>query len=341
MSEMMRAVAAEGFGPPENLRARTLPVPEPGPGQLLVRIAAAAANPADLRSLSGVMGPLAPLTFPYVPGIDFAGEVVATGTGVTRFRSGDAVFGLGFPYSAARLAAGVGRPPPLSTGSMAEYAVVDDTAGVAAIPAGLDPVHAAALPVAGLTALSLLAAADVQPGETVLVVGASGGVGTAAVPLLAAAKAHVIATARPEDTRYVETLGATGTVGYPDGDPVDAVLRIFPDGVDALVNLALPGDRAAVAARVVRTGGRLLSVASPCPAPDTFGRPDLAVHNIMAHAGPGWLDRLAAAALDGTLPVAIGRRYPLEQGAQAFRDLAHRHTVGKLVVLAGPARPDR
>ena len=135
-----------------------------------------------------------PLAFPHVPGNDFAGTVSEVGAGVAAYRIGDEIFGQAVPR-ALRAMAGATRPS-LSTGSLAEYAVFEaDTPFLAHRPAGLGVEQAGALPTVGLTARALMATADVKPGETVLVVGATGGVGTAVLPLLAAAGARVIATA--------------------------------------------------------------------------------------------------------------------------------------------------
>lgn len=111
----MKALVADDYGPPEVLAVRDVPAPRPGPGQIQVRIRAAGLNPADLRTLSGVMRDRAPLDFPYVPGSDFAGTVPEAGPGVTRFATGDEIFGLGFRRTAAGIAALVSDPPSLTT----------------------------------------------------------------------------------------------------------------------------------------------------------------------------------------------------------------------------------
>ncbi|MFD7655998.1 alcohol dehydrogenase catalytic domain-containing protein, partial [Actinosynnema sp. NPDC059797] len=194
----MKAVVATGYGPPEEYVVADVPVPRPGPGQLLVRVAAASVNPTDVRLPGGDFRDAVHLEFPHVPGNDFAGTVEEVGPGVTAFAVGDEVFGLAVPR-ALRALAGAARPS-LSTGSLAEYAVFEaDTPLLAHRPAGLSAEGAAALATAGLTARALMATAGVRPGETVLVVGATGGVGTAVVPLLAAAVARVVATSTAAD----------------------------------------------------------------------------------------------------------------------------------------------
>jgi NADPH:quinone reductase-like Zn-dependent oxidoreductase len=260
----MRAVVADDYGPPENLAVREVPVPRPGPGQVQVRVRASALNPGELRMLAGGLGEAAALSFPHVVGGDFAGTVTEAGPGVTRFSAGDEVFGLALPRAVADLAAQVASPPSLTTGTFAEYAVFDaGTPGLAIRPAGLPAEHASALPTAGLTALPLLRAARLQRGDIILVAGATGGVGSMLVPMLAAAGAHVIATASAADAGYVRGLGANETVDYRAGDTAGEVLHRHPAGVDAVINLALRGDALASAARTIRPGGRLLTIVFP------------------------------------------------------------------------------
>ncbi|GAA4612115.1 NADP-dependent oxidoreductase [Actinoallomurus liliacearum] len=333
MPTTMTAVVARRYGPPGELRVEDLPVPRPGPGQIQVRVRAASVNPADVWNLSGVMRDLLPLAFPLVPGGDFAGTVTETGAGVTRFAVGEELFGVGFPRTMAEIAGRVSAPPSLSTGSSAEYAVFEaDTPALAVRPPELAAEHAATLSTVGLAALAMFRAGGFRAGETVLVVGATGGVGGVAIPLLAAAGAHVIATALPEDERYVRELGAAEVIDYRSADPVAETLRLHPGGVDALVSLVLPGDRLTEASRVLRPNGRVIRFATPNFAPTEL-RSDLRDVGFHAFAHPGDLDRLAAAAAGGTLPCTISRRYLLKEGPRAYADLAGRHTRGKLVIV--------
>jgi NADPH:quinone reductase-like Zn-dependent oxidoreductase len=252
----MKAVVVTSYGPPEQYTVTDAAVPRPGPGQIQVRIAAASINPADVRLPSGVFRDVVPLEFPHVPGNDFAGTVSEVGADVTAYRIGDEIFGQAVPR-ALRAMAGATRPS-LSTGSLAEYAVFEaDTPFLAHRPRGLGVEEAAALPTVGLTARALMATANVQPGETVLVVGATGGVGTAVVPLLARAKARVAATATAADADLLRALGADETIGYAESE--------YPSGVDVALNLTLPSDDLTGVARAIRPGGRLLTITYPVP----------------------------------------------------------------------------
>ncbi|MFD9701555.1 NADP-dependent oxidoreductase [Lentzea sp. NPDC059081] len=331
----MRAVVAKRYGQAEVLAVEDVPVPLPGPGQIQVRIRAAAINPADLRTLSGVWRDLSPLTFPHVPGSDFAGTVTEVGPGVTRFVQGDEVFGTALPRAAKKMATVLSDPPSLTTGAMAEYAVFEaDTPAITRRPDGLSADHAATLPIPGLTSLAVLREGGFEAGQRVLVTGAAGGVGGAVVPLLAASRVHVIATALPEDDDHVRDLGATEVIDYRTTNTITETLRRHPGGVDAMVNLVLPGPALVEASHAIRPGGHLLNVAFPSPDPSAFDRADLTVRTVYSTARAGDLDHLAAQALAGTLPSTVSRRYALDEGARAYGDLMHSHVRGKLLVTA-------
>ncbi|MGW5349094.1 NADP-dependent oxidoreductase [Streptomyces sp. NPDC004031] len=320
----MRAVVATGYGPPEHFTVAEVPVPRPGPGQIQVRIAAAAVNPGDVRLPAGEFGDAVSLEFPHVPGNDFAGTVTEVGAGVTAYRVGDEVFGLAVPRALRAIA---GKRPSLGTGSLAEYAVVEaDTPLVAHRPAGLPADRAAALATAGVTARAVTATAAVRPGERVLVVGATGGVGTALLPLLAAAGAHVTATATAADADLVHELGAREVIGYGEAE--------YPAGVDVAVNAVLPGDRLSALAAALRPGGRLVTITYPVPTPESLGRDDVESHFVLDMDGElGGMREVGEAAVDGPLRAVIGRRYPLDEGARACADFLRLHTTGKVVVL--------
>ncbi len=311
----MKAIVATGYGPPEEFTLADVPVPRPGPGQLQVRIAAASINPLDVRLPGGQLRGAVDLAFPHVPGNDFAGTVSEVGAGVTGYQVGDEVFGHGVPR-ALRAMLGI-RRPSLTTGTLAEYAVVEaDTPFITHRPAGLDVADAAALPTVGLTARALVAIAAPKPDDTILVVGASGGVGTTLLPLLRGAR--VIATGRPEDAAPLRAAGATEVIGYDDD---------YPSAVDLAFNLVLPNDRVAPVGRALRPGGRLYTITVPPPEPDHLDRDDVHVELVLDVEG-----RFGGMREVAELTPTIGRRYPLDDGVRALTDFARRHTFGKLVV---------
>ena len=318
----MKAVVATGYGPPERYVVAERPIPRPGPGQIQVRIAAASVNPTDVRVPGGEFREFVSVEFPHVPGNDFAGTVTETGPGVTAFQVGDEIFGQAVPRVLRSVASA--ERPSLSTGSLAEYAVFEaDTPQLAHRPPSVPVEQAAALATTGMTAQALLGTAEVQPGETVLVVGATGGVGTAVIPLLAAAKARVIATATATDADLVRELGADEVIGYDD----------YPAEVDVAFNLTLPGDRLTGLAGSIRQGGRLLTITFPMATPEIVGRDDIAARFVRDMDGEfGGMHGVGELAARGDLRAVISRRYSLDDGVRACVDFVRRHTTGKLVV---------
>jgi NADPH2:quinone reductase len=313
----MKALVANDYGPPSQLTVTDVADPQPGAGEVLVAVEAAALNPFDLKLLTGAVREFSPIEFPYIPGMDAAGTIAAVGPGVTRFSGGEEVFGF------------FGQTP----GTIAEYAVIADGPFLAARPGELDAIRAAAIPESGLTAISLLRAVALQAGSTVLVIGATGGIGMFVVQLAARDGAIVLATAGPEDSEYVRGLGAAEAFDYRAGDVIEETLRLHPGGVDVVFDLVNMGSDLVPSAQAVRPGGRLVSPRGG-PVGDAIGREDITfVHTGLAeHREPVDLDRLGAQVAAGVLAVEIGAVYMLDNGPQAFVDFAETHTRGKLVV---------
>ncbi|NUO57217.1 MAG: NADP-dependent oxidoreductase [Hamadaea sp.] len=328
----MKAVVADDYCPIDQLTVREVPIPSPGPGQLQVRVTAASINPADVLLPRGDVRAMLQLEFPHIPGNDFAGTVTEVGLGTKGYAVGDEVFGVTLP----RVMRSMASPtrPSLGTGTLAEYVVIEaDTPLIAHRPAGLTAVDAAALATTGFTAVAIADVARVRPGQKALVIGASGGAGTAVVPLLAEAGAHVIATATPAEADLLHKLGATEIVDYRSTDTVAETLRRHPDGVDLVVNAVLPAESLAAPASALRPDGLLITITAPVPGPETLGRADVRTHFVLdmdgIHGGMAKVGELAAA---GRLPATISRRYGLDQAVQALIDFAGTHKTGKLVV---------
>jgi NADPH:quinone reductase len=334
MPQSMTALAADGYGTASRLELRSVPVPPVGAGQLLVRVAASSANPADLRVLDGELAALSPLTFPHIAGSDMAGTVVAVGDGVTRFSTGDRVFGTGLPRSTPLpLAQMTAEPASFTTGTVAEFAVFEAaTPAIAALPDDLDWARAAALPTTGLTALAVLRAADLAKDRPAVVLGAAGGVGSILVPLLASRGADVIAVASAQDVEYLRALGAAQVVDRHAISVPDWLREAFPDGVETLINLALAGDALSGLAPTVAAGGQVISITFPPPDPEVLAQRGASVSSVMQCARPGDLDHLARLAASGELPVSIAARYLLADARSAYLDLGRVHAQGKLVI---------
>ncbi|WP_407442284.1 NADP-dependent oxidoreductase [Rhodococcus sp. (in: high G+C Gram-positive bacteria)] len=321
----MKALVATHYGPPAELRVIDLPIPAPGPGQILVQIKAASINATDLRVVTGFYRDALNLEFPYVPGNDFAGTVVEVGPEVTAFVAGDEIFGQAM-HRQLRIVASAQRPS-VSTGTLAEYAVFEaDTALLAHRPASVSPEDAAALAIGGMAARSAMKLADVRPGERVLVIGATGGVGTALVPLLHSAGAVITATADGGTGEAVlRELGADHVIGISP--------HTYPESVDAVFNLALFAAHLAPAAHALRPGGRLVSTVIPGPDLEDLGRDDLEVHVVNDLEGKfGGMIDVAETAAAGVFRATIGARYSLDRAVEAMVRFEGSGLIGKIVV---------
>ncbi|MGP3963387.1 NADP-dependent oxidoreductase [Nonomuraea sp. 3N208] len=309
----MRAITLESV--PSTPAVAEVDTPRPEAGEVLVKVAAASLNGIDVSTAAGYLQGLMEHRFPLVLGKDFAGTVEGLGEGVEGFAVGDAVFG-------------VVMRSYLGAGSLAEYVTAPAGHGVAPIPAGLEVADAAALGVAGATAVDSLNAVALAEGETVLISGAAGGVGSLAVQLAAARGAKVIATARPgTQTDFVTGLtGAEVHVVDFTGDLHAQVRRIAPDGVDAVLHLA--GDGAQLA-ELVRPGGRIASTTGLTQ--DAVKGPDVTVHTIMADPTAPTLTALAEQVVSGALRVPVTASYPLEKATEAFAAFGA-STPGKIAI---------
>ena len=312
----MRALALASFDVP----AAMMDVPEPvaGPGEVLVRVRAASVNAYDLGVAGGFMKDYLPYEFPAVIGNDVAGTIEALGEGVDGFSIGDRVFGT------------MGSKPAIHDGGFAELANPQATA-VAKTPDALFDPDAGSLGVAGTTAMSAVEAVAPSAGARVLVIGATGGVGTFAIQLAALRDAHVIASVRPGDEGFVTDLGAGETVDYT-ADLTATIRERYPDGIDAVID-AVNRDQGAFAAlaSLVRKGGRATSVVGGAGESTEIGA--VSVSNTGGH--PPFLPALADLVVQGMVRVAIRRTYALDDAVQALQDFTTQHTLGKLVISMG------
>ncbi|HVA37112.1 MAG TPA: NADP-dependent oxidoreductase [Candidatus Dormibacteraeota bacterium] len=313
----MRAFAIDDYGAPGSLHV--LPTPEVGAGQLLVRIHAAGVNPADWKLRDGLFGTRG-RPFPLVLGQDFAGVVERIGAQVSGYAVGDRVFGVA-PH-----------------GSYAEYAAVDASGPMARIPASLDDARAAALPTAGLTALASIAFVDPKPDETLLVVGATGGVGGYATQIAHARGVRVVATARSGKERVARSFGADEVIAYDLCDVVAEVTKAHPKGVEALIDVV--SDDAAlkrISEVLRRPGGRLATTVFA--ADETwFAQHGLRAANIAAQKTPQWspegLAELARMVESGALSVRIDAEMALADAGRALERSKTGQISGKIVLRA-------
>ncbi|MET9621267.1 NADP-dependent oxidoreductase [Streptomyces sp. NPDC006464] len=303
----MEAIVYEEFGGADVLRHETgVAVPEPGPGEVRVAVAAVGVNPVDHKRRRGWVEQFYPTTFPAVPGLEFAGTVDALGEGVTGVAVGDEVLGW------------------TKTGAYAQYALADLFVPK---PAGLSWEQAASLPVAGETAQRVLDLLGVREGETLLLHGAAGAVGSMAVQLAVASGVTVIGTASERNHAHLRSLGAV-PVTYGEG-LADRVRAAAPQGVDAVFDAA-GHDTLPVSIELM--GGekeRIVTIAAVDAAEHGIvfsglsAAPDVVRASLTAQAG------LAVA---GSLRVTVAESFPLKEAARAQELSESGHVRGKLVL---------
>ncbi|RDI17826.1 NADP-dependent oxidoreductase [Lentzea flaviverrucosa] len=298
----MKAITYTTFGGPEVLSLNEVEEPHAGPGQVRLKVVAAAVNPLDHKIRNGWMPPQMTPPFPATPGLEAAGIVDEVGEGVTGVAVGDSVLGW------------------TVTGAYAEYALASD---FALKPADLDWDTAAALPVAVETSVRVLDELEVGEGDTLLVHGASGVVGAVGVQLAVARGATVIGTASPANHDYLRSLGAI-PVAYGEG-LADRVRAAAPRGVDAVYDAAGQGD---LPLSVELRGGtdRIITIADPQAA-------ELGVTFSGGGAPFGTrLTEYAQLVVDGKLAVRVARSLPLAEAAEAQDLVATGHAPGKVVL---------
>ena len=307
----MKAVTLDAFDTPPRLRD-DLPAPTPAAHEVLVRVHASSINPADNGIAAGMLKQMGvEYEFPVILGRDYAGVVEQVGPQVTRYAVGDEVFGFVLHAN-----------PTVRDGSWAELIAVPQDMFIGRAPQGVDLATAGAAPLAGIAAIMAIDALELSEGDTVLIVGATGGVGSFAVQLAARAGATVVAPALPEDEAYLRELGVSELLPR-EGDLAAAAGERHPDGFDAVLDLVnyAPG----VPATLVKDGGR---VASPTGAAgEGPGRT-----MVMAAPTPENLEHLARLLADGTLRVHVQATYELAQASDALTELATTHTQGKLAI---------
>jgi NADPH2:quinone reductase len=308
----VKALVAPSYGPLDQLVVTDVPTPVPGPGEILIRVEAAALNPLDAALVVGAMREMMPVEHPFVVGMDASGVVDAVGEGVTGYTVGDAV--VAYTH--------------FHPGTIAEYTLVAEGPNVAERPAELDPARAAALVSTSLTGETILEALEHKAGQTVLVIGGTGGVGSFVVQLAARAGLRVLATAAPADVEYMRGLGASEVIDYIAVDTVQEALRLAPGGVDSVVDLISRGPALAGTAAAVKPEGRVVSTLM---GPEQFER---GVTDVRMATRDGRLQRLAERVASGDLTVEVTATYPLADAPKALAEFAAgRYTRGKVVVI--------
>ena len=305
---MMKAVVAHEYGAPEVLKFEEVPRPEPKEDEVLVRVIASGVNPADPLTLSGKYAREFGTHLPLIPGYDIAGVVEKTGAKVTNLKAGDAVYGY-----------------PTFGGGWAEYITVKQWE-VAAKPKTLNFAEAAAVPMGALTAWqALVDTAQLHPGQTILVHGGSGGVGSFAVQIAKARGARVIATASTANQDLLKQLGADVAIDYTKtrfedvAKDVDAVLD--PVGKETLAR----------SYGVVKKGGIVMSLVAR-PDPIELEKRGIRGAAISVHPDAEDLAEIARLIDSGKIKPVVTEVLPLSEAIAAQRQAETHHTRGKLVL---------
>ncbi|HZV76878.1 MAG TPA: NADP-dependent oxidoreductase [Candidatus Babeliales bacterium] len=309
----MKAVVIEHRGDEGTLKE--IPTPRPAAHEILVHITAAGVNPIDWKRRDRGDEKL-----PFVLGQDFAGVVSATGDHVTKYREGERIFGIS------------------DQGAYAEYTIVpedDPEQPIAKIPDSVGDADAAALPTAGLTALASIDALHVEKATTLLVLGATGGVGGFAVQIARDRQAHVIGTGGSSNAGLGRSLGLEEFIAYDRENVVNAVKAAQPQGVDAVLDLVDGPDAIKPIADVVRAGGRIVSTIGAADVA-WFAQRQITAQNLVSgktpehsHAG---LRTLLELLEQGRLHVTIADERPLAEAVDALAESKRGSVNGKLVI---------
>jgi NADPH2:quinone reductase len=308
----MRAVVVEHPGTSE---LRDISVPKPGPNELLVRVAVAGMNPIDWKTRDAGTRKM-----PYVMGQDFAGLVVEVGQNVKRFGIDQRVFGVASEH-----------------GTYAEYTVVPEDVAeqpVSGIPDDVGDADAAALPTAGITALAGVDELGVKPGQTIVIVGVTGGVGGYAAQIAKSRGARVIGVGPAKQESLATALGVDEYVAYDKTDEMAAIGHLCPDGVDGFLDLANPPEVLDRAIDVIKKGGTVVSTIRSANEKH-FAAKSIKATNIYGLGSPAARDglrELARLVETGAIQVRIAEEHPLSEFDKAITSSRGGHAGGKILL---------
>ena len=312
---LMRAVVVRRFGPPEVMRVDHIGCPHPGPSQVLVRVCAAGVNPVDAQNRSD--GTWAALELPFVPGSDASGVIVEVGSAVDGFKSGDEVFYL-TDFLGNR------------QGSYAEYQVVDADV-VARRPTKLSHVETAIVPLAGGTAYELAARRlELSPGQSLLIFGAAGGVGSFLVQIAKARGARVAAIASAANHEYLKDLGADVTFDYRAADVVSLVAEQL-GSVDAVADL-VGGDVVQRSLPLLREGGRAASICALTGDFELAIDKNIALHGVLVRPDGDRVAELAKLLADDLIRTPAIEVFGFDDVVAAHQRIERGHGRGRVVL---------
>jgi NADPH:quinone reductase-like Zn-dependent oxidoreductase len=315
---MMKAAVLDEYGGPEVLKVKDVPRPEPQPDEVLVRVMAAAVNPVDAYVRQGMLAKRGLDKRPMIIGYDIAGVVEKTGAKATKFKHGDAVY--------AYL-------PIMRGGGYAEFAIAKE-GEMALKPKHVDFEHAAAVPLAATTAWqALIDDAKIDKGQTVLIHGGSGGVGSFAVQIAKARGARVSATASTENQDLLKQLGVDQAIDYTTTKFQDVV-----KDVDVVLN-CVRADTLPASYGIVKKGGVIVSITGD-PDPAECAKRGIRCSNVMAHPDAHVLEELTKLIEANKIVPVVSQTVPLADAAKAHQQIETRHTRGKIVLQIAPEPKD-
>lgn len=314
MAKQMKAALYHEFGGPEKIETDTIELPELNEGEVLVRIEAAGVNPVDATVMRGHLKNAIPTEFPVIPGWDMAGVIEERGFGARRFNVGDKIYA----YA---------RRPMVHWGTFAEYIVIPENY-LSLRPQNISAEEAGGIPLVGLTAYqSLYKAGNLQEDQTVLILGASGGVGSLAIQLAKAKGARATGVASEKNHDYMKELGADETIDYRDTDIGEEVKEIHPDGVDLIFD-CVSGETLEQSLPALKAGGKLVSILNRGEGLNS----DIDFTYVFVEPDSRQLEHLCELTESGKINVHISKTYPLKETAEALNQIETLHTRGKIVI---------
>lgn len=316
MSKTMKAAYYDTFGELDNIQTGDIDKPEPGEGEVLVKIKAAGVNPVDAAVARGMLKDAIPTEFPVIPGWDVAGVVEENGFAARRFKEGDEVYA----YA---------RRPKVQHGTFAEYISLPESY-LARRPKKISMDEAGGIPLVGLTAYqAMFDAGNLENGQTVLILGASGGVGTLAIQLAKSVGARVIGVASEKNHEYMKKLGADHTIDYSDSHVGEKVEKLASNGVDLIFHCS----RGDSLSQCMETGvlvedGKVVSITKSKPE-DNWS---VSFQYVFVEPNSSQLAHLAELADEGKLKIPSTKTYSLDETKQALKDVETLHSRGKLII---------
>jgi len=313
----MKAITYEEFGGANVLEASDLPIPEPGPGEVLVKIHAAGVNPIDWKIRNGQFECVFEHAFPITPGWDMAGVIEALGEGAKNFTTGDKVYA----YT---------RFSKAEVGTYAEYIVVPESY-LGPMPKGLSFIEAASIPLAALTAWQTFKDfAKLSPGQVALIHAGAGGVGSLAIPLAKHLGATVLTTAQTANHDYCKSLGADHCIDYKKTDYRTTLKELFPKGVDVILD-SIGNEIPDESLDILKPGGALICLNDP---PDEDRAKALGLRTLRLYSEPDGkaLGEITKLIKQGILPIPEIKTLSLSDAQKAHTLSEAGHVRGKLVL---------